>query len=55
MGAKMRNVLEHLFILVAEALDRSLLTVPELDDYNPGWNSGARNHECDDSPDKPVR
>jgi hypothetical protein len=28
----MRNVLGRLLILVAEALDRSLMTVPEIDD-----------------------
>jgi hypothetical protein len=30
----MRNVLGRLLILVAEALDRNLLMVPEIDDYN---------------------
>jgi len=30
----MRNVLGRLFILVAEALDRSLMTVPEIDEYD---------------------
>jgi hypothetical protein len=34
MGAAMRNVLGRLLILVAEALDRSLMTVPEIDDYD---------------------
>ena len=30
----MRNVFGRLLILVAEALDRSLMTVPEIDDYD---------------------
>jgi hypothetical protein len=30
----MRNVLGRLLILVAEALDRSLMTVPEIDEYD---------------------
>jgi hypothetical protein len=30
----MRNVLGRLLILAAEALDRSLLTVPEIDEYD---------------------
>jgi hypothetical protein len=34
MGATMRNVLGRLLILVAEALDRSLMTVPEIDEYD---------------------
>jgi hypothetical protein len=34
MGATMRNVLGRLLILVAEALDQSLMTVPEIDDYD---------------------
>jgi hypothetical protein len=29
----MRNVLGRLLILVAEALDRSLMTVPDIDEY----------------------
>jgi hypothetical protein len=30
----MRNVFGRLLILVAEALDRSLMTVPEIDDHD---------------------
>jgi hypothetical protein len=30
----MRNVLGRLLILVAEALDRNLMTVPEIDEYD---------------------
>ena len=30
----MRNVLGRLLILVAEALDRNLVTVPEIDEYD---------------------
>ena len=31
----MRNVLGRLLILVAETLDRNLLTVPDIDEYDP--------------------
>jgi hypothetical protein len=31
----MRNVLGRLLILIVEALDRNLLTVPEIDEYDP--------------------
>jgi hypothetical protein len=34
MGVKMRNVLGRLVILVAEALDRNLVTVPDIDEYD---------------------
>jgi hypothetical protein len=30
----MRNVLGRLLVLVAEALDRNLMTVPEINDYD---------------------
>jgi hypothetical protein len=30
----MRNVLGRLAVLLAEALDRNLMTVPEIDDYD---------------------
>jgi hypothetical protein len=30
----MRNILGRLLILVAEALDRNLVTVPEIDEYD---------------------
>ncbi len=30
----MRNVLGRLLVLVTEALDRNLMTVPEIDDYD---------------------
>ena len=30
----MRNILGRLLVLVAEALDRNLLTVPEIDEYD---------------------
>jgi hypothetical protein len=31
----MRNVLGRLLILVASTLDRNLLTVPDIDEYEP--------------------
>jgi hypothetical protein len=33
----MTRVLERLLIWVADALDRSLLTVPYLDELGPSW------------------
>jgi hypothetical protein len=41
MGATMRNVLGRLLIRVAEALDRSLMTVPEIDDYDSPWTAAT--------------
>ena len=54
----MRNVLGRLLILVAEALDRNLLTVPEIDEYDApcaALQLQARMQECDDLPGTPVQ
>jgi hypothetical protein len=48
MGATMRDLVGRLLIFVVETLDRNLITVPDIDEYDPPFAAHrvmTRTHE----------